>query len=43
MAPAISEYEKPRNKVVEENAKVLQSMGLATLAAKTFKKPADMR
>lgn len=43
MAPAISEYEKRRNKVIEDNAKVLQSMGLPTLASKTFKKPADMR
>ena len=41
MASAIPEYERMRNKVIAKNKEKLKELGLAVLATKTFKKPAD--
>ena len=41
MARGIPEYERMRNNMIAKNKEVLKELGLATLAANTFKKPAD--
>jgi hypothetical protein len=41
MVRGIPEYERMRNNLVAKNKDVLRELGLATLAANTFKKPAD--